>query len=76
MSQLTKPYSLAVAEDTHVRYGFRCYRSDSAFDLTKGDRGLHWPGSESMDVIGAAPLTLAVLIALGGILVTMSYLSE
>jgi hypothetical protein len=27
-------------------------------------------------VIGAAPLGLAVLIGLGGILVTMSYLSE
>ena len=30
----------------------------------------------SMDVIGSAPLALGVLIALGGILVTMSYLSE
>jgi hypothetical protein len=29
-----------------------------------------------MDVIGAAPLALGVLIALGGILVTISYLSE
>jgi hypothetical protein len=29
-----------------------------------------------MDLIGAAPLALGVLIALGGILVTMSYLSE
>jgi hypothetical protein len=29
-----------------------------------------------MDVIGAAPLALGLLIALGGILVTMSYLSE
>jgi hypothetical protein len=29
-----------------------------------------------MDVIGAAPLALGVLIALGSILVTMSYLSE
>jgi hypothetical protein len=29
-----------------------------------------------MDVIGAAPLALGVLLALGGILVTMSYLSE
>jgi hypothetical protein len=29
-----------------------------------------------MDVIGAAPLALAVLLALGGILVMMSYLSE
>jgi hypothetical protein len=30
----------------------------------------------SMDVIGAAPLALGVLIALGSILVAMSYLSE
>jgi hypothetical protein len=29
-----------------------------------------------MDVIGAAPLALGVLLALGGILVTISYLSE
>jgi hypothetical protein len=29
-----------------------------------------------MDMIGAAPLALAVLMALGGILVTISYLSE
>jgi hypothetical protein len=29
-----------------------------------------------MDVIGAAPLALGVLLALGGILVTMSYLSD
>jgi hypothetical protein len=29
-----------------------------------------------MYVIGAAPLALAVLLALGGILVMMSYLSE
>jgi hypothetical protein len=29
-----------------------------------------------MDVIGAAPLALGVLMALGCILVTMSYLSE
>jgi hypothetical protein len=29
-----------------------------------------------MDVIGAAPLALGVLIALGSILVAMSYLSE
>jgi hypothetical protein len=29
-----------------------------------------------MDLIGAAPLALGVLIALGSILVTMSYLSE
>jgi hypothetical protein len=29
-----------------------------------------------MDLIVAAPLALGVLIALGGILVTMSYLSE
>jgi hypothetical protein len=29
-----------------------------------------------MDVIGAAPLALGVLLALGGILVAMSYLSE
>jgi hypothetical protein len=29
-----------------------------------------------MDVIGTAPLALGVLIALGGILVAMSYLSE
>jgi hypothetical protein len=29
-----------------------------------------------MDVIGAAPLSLGVLLALGGILVTMSYLSK
>jgi hypothetical protein len=29
-----------------------------------------------MDVIGAAPLALGVLLALGGILVMMSYLSE
>ena len=30
----------------------------------------------SMDLIGAAPLALGLLIALGSILVTMSYLSE
>jgi hypothetical protein len=29
-----------------------------------------------MDVIGTAALSLGLLIALGGILVTMSYLSE
>jgi hypothetical protein len=29
-----------------------------------------------MDLIGAAPLALGLLIALGSILVTMSYLSE
>jgi hypothetical protein len=29
-----------------------------------------------MDVIGAAPLALGVLIALGSLLVTMAYLSE
>jgi len=29
-----------------------------------------------MDVIGSVPLALGVLIALGGILATMSYLSE
>jgi len=29
-----------------------------------------------MDLIGAAPLALGVLIALGSLLVTMSYLSE
>jgi hypothetical protein len=29
-----------------------------------------------MDVIGAAPLSLGVLLALGSILVTMSYLSK
>ena len=36
-------------------------------------------GGPRMDIgslIGAAPLGLGVLIALGGILVTMSYLSE
>jgi hypothetical protein len=36
-------------------------------------------GGARMDigsVMGAAPLALGVLIALGGILVTMSYLSE
>jgi hypothetical protein len=29
-----------------------------------------------MDVIGAAPLALGALLALGGILMTLSYLSE
>jgi hypothetical protein len=29
-----------------------------------------------MDLIGAAPLAIGVLIALGSLLVTMSYLSE
>jgi hypothetical protein len=36
-----------------------------------------WEGRMDIgSVIGAAPLGLGVLIALGGILVTMSYLSE
>jgi hypothetical protein len=41
--------------------------SRPAFSLTEG---------ANMDVIGSVPLALGVLIALGGILVTMSYLSE
>jgi len=35
-----------------------------------------WGRMDIGSLIGAAPLGLGVLIALGGILVTMSYLSE
>ena len=41
-----------------------------------GARGLGFIEEASMDIIGSAALALGVLIALGSILVTMSYLSE
>jgi hypothetical protein len=59
---MTKCYHDAVAESASGDI-----RSRPAFSLTEGT---------SMDVLGSVPLALGVLIALGGILVTMSYLSE
>jgi hypothetical protein len=63
MSQLTESYILSVAESTALRQpATGVSRREGALDI----------GS----VIGAAPFALGVLITLGGILVTMSYLSE
>jgi len=64
MSQLMESYILGVAESIAPR---------------QPATGAFTDGRARMDigsVIGATPLALGVLITLGGILVTMSYLSE
>jgi hypothetical protein len=60
-----------------VVVSFRCYHGPAPgrFRPDKRDRAFI-DRETNMDVMGAAPLALGVLIALGSILVTMSYLSE
>jgi hypothetical protein len=75
---VTESYSLVVAENTRGRYVFGATHTTPPRSRSRPDnrdRGFHDEGA-SMDLIGAAPLALGVLIALGSILVTMSYLSE
>ena len=64
MSQLTESYVLSVAE------------SAAPWQPATGTFTARRARMDIGSVIGAAPLALGVLIALGGILVTMSYLSE
>jgi hypothetical protein len=52
-------------------------KSESPVRVRMREIKSRWEGRMDIgSVIGAAPLGLGVLIALGGILVTMSYLSE
>jgi len=74
---VTESYSLVVAENTRGRYVFGA--TDNPAPVADGlthATGAFVDRGTSMDMIGAAPLALAVLIVLGSILVTMSYLSE